>query len=138
MHHASEPQVRSRLAENKRTSTSSVACISLASSPVQGCIVKRGRRQKKRYGPIHKRGIYVPTWLRAEPKPVLTHTFTIQPGTPCCVRKLSSKEPWRPHTTKILVECHGFLWRNEHCYGFARGDYEIKVAVGRFEWSRRS
>lgn len=57
--------------------------------------------------------------------------YTLPPGTDCGVRRLGGKN-WRQHRTRKEVRCHGFLWRNATHYGFAVGEYEVKVAVGAF------
>ncbi len=92
-----------------------------------------GQRRKKRYGPVQNRGVYVPAWAsercnRAETKKLF---YVIPAGTVCHVRKRGGSL-WTFYRTKVGVICHHYLWRNETHYGFAQGEWELKVPVGSF------
>lgn len=53
--------------------------------------------------------------------------FKITSGVPCEVRRRGD-EAWRPHRTttgRLFGSC---LWRDEGWYGFASGEWEMKVS----------
>jgi hypothetical protein len=92
------------------------------------------RRPAKQYGSVKKRGRYVPEWAKAKcnkpPTPI--YGYTVDAGKQVWVRPLNSGGRWKQHQTKVKIFCHGFHWRNERFYGFAQGDWEVKVRVGDF------
>ena len=93
------------------------------------------RRRRKRYGPVHKRGVckrVLEQIQEAEDKRQRKElTYLIPAGTRCHVKKMSEKG-WREYVTKKAIRCTGFVWRNQTHYGFAYIDYDIKVRVGDF------
>src|SRR5262249_23127513 len=98
------------------------------------------RRPRQRYGPANgrgRRGPFVPKWAgeRNARKPEPARWYTVPAGTHCHVRRMGEKT-WREHRTRRPLRCHGFLWRNETHYGFAHGQWEVKVEVGRFREGR--
>ncbi len=90
----------------------------------------KGRRPK-RYGPVRNRGVWVPQ-RKPEKTPKAVLWYVVPAGTDCDVRRLRTK-PWRRHTTKREIVCHGFLWRNQTHYGLAQGEYEVRVSVKDFQ-----
>src|SRR5205809_748198 len=92
------------------------------------------RKRPKRYGSVKGRGrtYYVPDWKKYQgQKPREPRCYLIHAGTACHVRKLGAKG-WREYETKTGILCAGFLWRNATHYGFAYGEWEIKVRRGLF------
>lgn len=54
-------------------------------------------------------------------------TWTVKADVPCHVRKRGEKR-WRKHRTAGASRFGSYLWRNQGWYGFASGEWEMKVA----------